>query len=36
MAKSALIDEWIKKTTDIGSHTYDVTLIGKVISKKIF
>lgn len=33
MAKSALIDEWIRKTTDIGSHTYNVTLIGEVISK---
>lgn len=33
MAKSALIDECIRNTTDIGSHIYDVTLIREVISK---
>lgn len=36
MAKSALIDEWIRKTTDIGSHIYKVILIGELISKKFF
>jgi hypothetical protein len=30
---TAPIDEWIRNTTDIGSHSFDVTLIGEAISK---
>ena len=30
-ARSAPIDEWIRNTADIGSHTYNNTWIGEVI-----
>lgn len=31
--KIAPIDEWTTNTADIGSHVYDATLLGEVISK---
>lgn len=34
-ARLASLDKWIRNTADIGSHTYDATLIVEVISKGI-
>ena len=34
-ARSALIEEWIRDTTNTGSHLYDANWIGEVTSKNL-
>jgi hypothetical protein len=31
----ATVDEWIRETTDIGSHEYDANIIGQIIARNI-